>query len=182
MGANHANPLDAVGNGVGGAPGCRPRRLFAPGDHAGYDRDMADMSRHRDFGLFLLRIGIGGMFMTHGVPKLIGGPATWERLGGAMRHLGIDFAPTFWGFMAAFAEAGGGLCLALGVAFRPACALMFATMFVAATKHLVEGDGLGKASHAIEAAIVFLSLLLIGPGSWKLAFVRSGDKSPRKDR
>lgn len=143
---------------------------------------MADMSKHRDFGLFLLRIGIGGMFMTHGVPKLLGGPAMWEKLGGAMRHFGVDFAPTVWGFIAAFAEAGGGLCLALGVAFRPACALMFATMFVAATKHLAEGDGLGKASHAIEVAIVFLSLLLIGPGSWKLALVRGGDKAARKDR
>jgi putative oxidoreductase len=143
---------------------------------------VADSSKHRDLGLFLMRVGMGVMFMTHGVPKLLGGPERWEKLGGAMRHLGVEFAPTFWGFMAGLAEAGGGLCLALGVAFRPACAAMFFTMFVAALKHLMEGDGFGKASHAIEAGVVFFALLLIGPGAWKLALVKSGDKAPRKDR
>lgn len=142
---------------------------------------MADVSKQRDLGIFLLRVGMGAMFVYHGTPKLLGGPATWEKLGAAMRHLGIDVVPTFWGLLAAVAEAGGGLCLALGVLFRPSCALMCATMFVAATKHLAEGDGLGKASHAIEAAIVFLALLFIGPGSWRLALVR-GDKDGRKAR
>ena len=144
---------------------------------------MADTGKHRDLGLFLLRVGVGGMFMTHGVPKLLGGPEMWTKLGSAMGHLGVHVAPTLWGLMAALSEAGGGLCLALGVVFRPAAALMFATMSVAATKHLTEGDGLGTASHAIEAGVVFLSLLLIGPGSWKLALVKGGgEKSTRKDR
>ena len=129
---------------------------------------MSPFDRQRDLGLLLLRVGIGAMFVFHGWPKMSGGPATWESLGHATEALGIAFAPTFWGFMAAFAELGGGLLLATGIAFRPACALLLATMIVASTRHLAQGDGLGKASHAIEAAILFLSLLLIGPGAYRL--------------
>ena len=126
------------------------------------------LDHRRDLGLLLLRVGIGAMFMAHGWPKLIGGPAKWETIGTATQSLGIAFAPVFWGFMAALAEFGGGLLLALGVGFKPACALLFCTMVVASAKHLGQGDGFGKASHAIEAAILFASLLLIGPGVYRL--------------
>lgn len=130
------------------------------------------MSDRRDLGLLLLRVGLGGMFVYHGLPKLLGGPARWEALGRATRALGLDFAPTAFGFMAAVAEAGGGLCLALGVLFRPALALLVCTMLVAASFHLDRGDGFGKASHAIEAAIVFACLILIGPGRYVASFKR----------
>jgi putative oxidoreductase len=125
-----------------------------------------------DLGLLLLRVGLGGMFVYHGLPKLLGGPSRWESLGHATRAFGIDFAPTFFGFMAALAEGGGGACLALGIAFRPALLLMTSTMLVAAAMHLDKGEGLVKASHAIEAAIVFVSLLLIGPGRYVARFKR----------
>jgi putative oxidoreductase len=72
--------------------------------------------------------------------------------------------------MAAVAEAGGGLCLALGILFRPALALLLSTMVVAVAFHLDRGDGFGKASHAIEAAILFGSLLWIGPGRHRVPF------------
>lgn len=127
------------------------------------------LSRYRDYGLLILRVGLGIMFLYHGVPKLLGGPGVWEKLGGAMGNLGISFAPTLWGLMAALAEAGGGLALAAGFLFRPACALLTFTMFVAALKHLsTPGEGLFAASHAIEVGIVFLSLILIGPGRFSL--------------
>lgn len=129
---------------------------------------MSPFDRQRDLGLLLLRVGIGAMFMAHGWPKMIGGPAKWESIGSATQVFGLAFAPLFWGFMAALAELGGGLLLALGIAFRPACALLLCTMVVASAKHLSQGDGFGKASHAIEAAILFLSLLLIGPGAYRL--------------
>jgi len=49
-----------------------------------------------------------------------------------------------------------------------ACFLMLGAMAVAASMHLGQGDGLSVASHAIEAGIVFLSLLVIGPGKYAL--------------
>jgi putative oxidoreductase len=128
----------------------------------------AAMSERRDLGLLILRVGIGGMFVFHGLPKLLGGPARWSALGGAMKAFGIDFGATFWGLMAAIAETGGGLCLALGVAFRPALVLLTTTMVVATAHHLHKGDGFARASHAIEAAILFISLLFIGAGKYRL--------------
>lgn len=131
--------------------------------------------RYRDWGLLLLRVGIGVMFMGHGWPKLAGGADKWAKLGTAMAHLGIDFAPTLWGFMAAVSEFFGGLLLALGLVFRPAATLLLVTMLVATTTHLSKGDGVMGASHAIEAAIMFLALLLIGPGKYALD-ERAGSK------
>lgn len=117
-------------------------------------------------GLLILRIGIGVMFMLHGYGKVFDGPERWERLGESMGHLGITFAPVFWGFMAAISEFFGGALMILGLLFRPAMALMFMTMVVATADHLGEGDSVLKASHAIEDGIVFLSLLIIGPGKY----------------
>ncbi len=125
--------------------------------------------KFRELGLLLLRLGIGGMFMAHGWPKLAGGERAWTKLGKSMVHVGIDFAPTFWGFMAAIAEFFGGLAFALGIGFVPACVLLLSTMVVAGTMHLRKNDGFAGASHAIEAGILFASMLLIGPGKHTLA-------------
>lgn len=120
-----------------------------------------------DEGLLLLRVGMGFMFISHGLPKLLGGPDRWEALGQTMAHFGLNFAPTLWGLAAAISETVGGLLFALGLLFRPATALLLTTMVVASARHLQSGDGFAKASHAIEAAIVFASLLLIGPGAYR---------------
>jgi putative oxidoreductase len=126
--------------------------------------------RQFDTGLLILRIGMGIMFISHGAPKLLGGPERWAKVGGAMGNLGVTFTPQFWGFMAGLSEFGGGVMLILGVLFRPAMAFMLFTMTVAAISHLAKGQGLGGASHAIEDGIVFLSLIFIGPGKYSLAY------------
>lgn len=126
------------------------------------------MEKYKDFGLLILRIGLGAMFMNHGYGKLTGGPEMWEKLGSAMTYLGIGFAPQAFGLAAALAEFGGGMMLIVGLLFRPACAALFFTMLVASVMHLSKGDGLNTASHAIELGIVFFSLILIGPGKYAL--------------
>ena len=134
-----------------------------------------------DAGLLLVRIGLGISFVfLHGAPKLLGGPETWIKLGGAMGALGITAAPAFWGFMAAFAEGIGGLLVALGLAFRPALVLLVVTMLVAALAHVVQfGDGLVGASQAPELAVVFAGLLLTGPGRYALD-ARLGLEAPAR--
>lgn len=124
--------------------------------------------RYKDFGFLLLRIGIGTMFILHGWPKLAGGPERWETLGQTMELVGITFAPAFWGFMAGFAEALGGLLLLLGFLWRPACLLLLFTMIIAATRHIAAGDPFTDYSHPLEAAILFFSLFFIGPGRYSL--------------
>ena len=126
------------------------------------------LNKHRHIGLLILRIGLGLMFVFHGAPKLFGGAEKWGQIGMAMSSLGIGFMPAFWGFMAAISEFFGGICLILGIVFRPACILLTITMLVAAMSHLGRGEGLSGASHAIEAGIVFLSLILIGAGKYSL--------------
>ncbi len=126
------------------------------------------LDRYRDKGLLILRIGIGIMFMCHGFPKLMGGPEKWVKLGGALSEVGVTIAPTFFGFMAAMSEFGGGLLLALGLLTRPACFFLLMTMIVATLMHMGKGDSFVKYSHALEAAILFFSLLFIGPGKLSL--------------
>lgn len=108
------------------------------------------------------------MFILHGYPKIMGGAQVWNGLGQAMAVLGITFSPGFWGFMAAFSELVGGIALVLGLFIRPFCALLTITMVVAAGMHLAKGDGIMGASHAIELAIVFVSLIFLGPGKYSL--------------
>lgn len=124
--------------------------------------------RTHDAGLLLLRIGIGVMFTIHGYPKLTGGVEAWTQTGGSMQLLGIKFAPAFWGFMAAAAEAIGGQLLAIGLFFRITCLLLLVTMLMATFVHLHSGDGFDQYSHALESAILFLSLAFIGPGKYSL--------------
>ncbi len=121
---------------------------------------------NKDTGLLILRIGLGSMFLYYGGPKLFGGPKVWEGLGMAMSSVGVNFLPVFWGFMASLSMALGGLFVILGILFRPSCAMIMVTMCVAAAMHLSKGQGFLIASHAIDDAIVFLSLLFIGPGKY----------------
>ena len=135
---------------------------------------------YRDFGLLLLRTGIGVMFILHGLPKLMGGPEVWAQVGKAMELVGITQAPVFWGFMAGFAEVVGGFLLAMGFLFRSACILLLITMIIATTRHMMGGDGFGGYSHATEAAILFFSLLFIGPGKYSLDRKVFMKKQPRR--
>ncbi len=126
------------------------------------------LNKYKDYGLLILRIGIGAMFIFHGAPKMFGGPVRWEGIGASMASVGIKFAPVFWGFMASFSEFIGGICIILGLFFRPMCILLTITMIIAAWGPISRGEGLGRASHAIEDGIVFLSLIFIGPGKYSL--------------
>lgn len=122
------------------------------------------LGKYRDVGLLVLRIGLGAMFILHGYPKMMGGPEQWAELGQAVSNVGIHGGYPVWGFLAAFAEFGGGILLILGLFTRVAALLLLGTMIVAAATHLARGDGVTGASHAIEAASVFFGLLFLGPG------------------
>lgn len=124
------------------------------------------LGKYSNFALLVMRVGVGIMMVLHGYPKLLDGPERWRRLGGAMENFGVTYAPEFWGFMAAFAEAIGGLLIVLGYMTRPAALLLFITMAVAATKHIMGDDPFSKSYHAIELAFVFFGLFILGPGKY----------------
>ena len=119
-------------------------------------------------GWFILRLGYGIMFILHGAPKVFGGPEKWEQLGGTMDMLGISFGHMVWGLLAGLAEFGGGICLVLGLFTRPAAVLLLVTMLIAATRHIMNDDPFSRISHPVEAAVVFLAILLAGAGRLSL--------------
>ena len=129
---------------------------------------LSNLGKYKNTGLLIIRVGLGIMFMFHGYPKLLGGPDNWTAVGDAMKHTGVTFFPAGWGFLAAVTETFGGFLVVLGLAFRPATLLLAITMIVASIMHLKTGDGLSGASHAVEAAIVFIGLTIIGPGRYSV--------------
>jgi putative oxidoreductase len=129
------------------------------------------LGNYKNFGLLIIRVGLGIMFIYHGYPKLIGGPEMWQRLGSATNSVGVHFLPTAWGLLSALTEAVGGFLLIIGLAFRPVCLLLFINLAVAAAFSLHQGGengGLGGAAHAIEDAIMFAGLLFVGPGRYSV--------------
>ena len=121
--------------------------------------------RYKDAGLLVLRIGLGLSMMVHGAPKLFGGPAGWEQLGG---YAGFPLFPTFFGFFGGIFEFGGGLLFAAGLLFRPACVALLVTMLTALVTHLRGGDGFSDYAHALELSVVFAGLLFVGPGRYSV--------------
>ena len=126
------------------------------------------LSSFSDFGLLVMRTGLGLMMIVHGWPKLAAGAEKWEKLGGAMTHIGVDVAPQFWGFMASMTEVFGGLFLILGFLTRLSSAMLTFVMLIAALMHFGEGHGLGSAGHAIELGVVFLGLMFVGAGKYAM--------------
>jgi len=127
------------------------------------------LGKYRDAGLLILRIGLGAAFIIHGLPKLTGGPKLWPSLGKSMGLIGIDFLPTFWGFMAAFSEGIGGVLLVLGAFYRPVCLLLtftmcMATLVLASPKN----RDFKEYSNPLKLAVVFFGLAFVGPGRFSI--------------
>lgn len=116
-----------------------------------------------DAGLLVLRLFAGlAMAFAHGLSK-VQDPS--QVISGA-GHLGFP-APTFFGWMAALSEFGGGILLALGLATRPAAFLVASTMFTAA--FLAHGnDPFAKKEMALLYLAISACFLLTGAGRFSL--------------
>jgi putative oxidoreductase len=124
------------------------------------------LGKHRDLGLLILRLGVGAIYIMHGLPKLVGGPKLWTSIGHSMGHLGIHWIPVFWGFMAAVTEGIGGVLLILGALYRPTCLLLAFVMTVATLTVFHEGfKGYG---YPLTMVFVFVGLACVGPGRFSV--------------
>ena len=130
---------------------------------------LTSLSKYQNFGLLLTRIIIGGSYIyVHGFKKVIGGPEKWGDIGTAIKSIGINFYPVFWGFMASISEFLGGLLLVVGLFFRPAAVFIFLTMAVATVNSISNGDLVGRIVYPLEMAALMFMLIFIGPGKFSL--------------
>ena len=121
----------------------------------------------RDGGIALLRVGIGGIFVAHGLQKLavfgISG------LAGFMGQIGVPF-PTLSAVAVTAAELGGGLALVAGLFTRWAALPIAFSMAVAAlTVHLKAGfflpDGV---EYVLALFLASIALSLTGSGAFSV--------------
>ncbi|MEZ5979981.1 MAG: DoxX family protein [Planctomycetota bacterium] len=121
-----------------------------------------------DAALLLLRLVTGVAMAIHGYPKMFGFGENVEFNG--MKWMGADsWAPGWLQFMAALAEFGGGIAIALGLLTRLSAFGMACTMGVAVYTHAwIKSDPfVANEGGSYEKAAVYLaiSLLLLAMGA-----------------
>jgi len=123
-------------------------------------------------GLLILRLVIGLILVAHGGQKLFGwwgGPGMngWTQM---IQKLRIRPAQP-WAWVAALAEFGGGILLALGFLSPLGSLAIAGSMLVAiVTVHLSRGFWVGKGGYEFNLAILsaVAALALTGPGTYSL--------------
>ncbi len=133
---------------------------------------MDNQSKKKHWGLLALRLAVGIVFIYHGWMKLNG----MEGTVGMMQGIGLPL-PTFWAWVVAVVEFGGGIALILGLFNRVVTALLGITMIVAlVTVHTKMPYG-----GATELPIVLLGALVAlyttGAGAWALMGRGSADSA-----
>ena len=126
------------------------------------------LHRLQDLAPLALRLGLGIVFVVHGVSKLNGGPATG--FGSLLTGLGVP-APSLFAWLVTIAELVGGIMLLVGLLTRVVTLPLIATLVGAIV--LVKLDvgiiaGMGSAMPGAEVDIALLAglvaLLVVGPG------------------
>jgi putative oxidoreductase len=124
------------------------------------------------YASLILRLGLGTMFLAHGLQKAFGlfdGPGID---GFATMLSGLGFSPpVFWAYAAAYAELLGGLFLILGILTRISSALLLVLIVVAAaTVHARNGFFMmaGGFEYNFIIACACVALILLGPGELSL--------------
>src|SRR3979411_1013804 len=132
---------------------------------------MAFLAKYADFGLLLLRVSIGVLFILYTAPALMGGPSAWAHFGAGARNWGIHSHFQGWGFLGALLGCIGGgvrifgffLCLF----FRPGILVLL----VLAIGHAIgvkQGSGFRTALPSIEMCFVLAGILFVGPGKYSV--------------
>jgi len=125
-----------------------------------------------DLAILVLRLGLGTMFMAHGLQQAFGlfkGPG----IGGFSEMLsGLGFKPAvFWAYLAAYTELIGGLFVISGLFTRGAAVMLLIFIVVAGVRvHLGKGFFLSKGGfeYTYIIACMCLALILLGAGKFSL--------------
>ncbi len=129
---------------------------------------MQFLAKYRETGLFLMRLGLGVLFIILTGPVLLSGMKGWANFGSAIRNLGVSTNFAFWGFLGALMGCVGGALMVFGLFFRPGVLLALIITIV----HLLGAlDGVGTLRAnlaAVELAVMLIGILFVGPGKYSV--------------
>lgn len=115
--------------------------------------------------LAFIRVFIGFAFIYHGYGKFFN-PIKWEWLGSQVPIIGeYGFIKSPLGFMAAFSEFIGGICLCLGLMSRVFYTLLSFTMLTASYYHFIKAEYL---TLSLVYLIIIIALNYSGPDKYTL--------------
>lgn len=119
---------------------------------------------NKDFGLLIMRVVVGAVFVVHGYQKLQG----MEGVIGFFGKLG--FAPLL-AYVVAWVEFLGGISFIIGYGMKISSALLAITMIVAMVKvHGPNGFSVGKGGYEFVLTLfaVATGFLYTGPGKYSI--------------
>jgi putative oxidoreductase len=111
-----------------------------------------------NLALFILRVGAGLLMIHHGYDKLVNFE---QKAPNFMHFLGMGSAFSLG--LAVFAEFFCSIFVMLGLFTRFACVFLLISTFVAVS-NAHKYDIFGKGEHASLFFIIFLAIMIIGPG------------------
>ena len=125
-----------------------------------------------DWGILVLRLALGIMFIAHGLQMAFGlfGGSGIKAFSGMLSGLG--FVPAmFWAYIGAYTVLIGGLLIIVGVQTRLAAILLLIFILTAGIRvHLGKGFFLsnGGFEYTFIIAAICLALILLGPGKFNI--------------
>src|SRR5947209_20531755 len=128
---------------------------------------MTFLAKYADFGLLLLRVSVGVLFILYTAPALMGGPSAWAHFGAGARNLGIHSHLQLFGFLAALLACIGTVLVIFGLFFR----LAVLVLLVLAIGHAIDvkhGTDFRNALPFIELCFVLVGMLFVGPVKYSI--------------
>jgi putative oxidoreductase len=128
-----------------------------------------------DMALLIARIGIAGLMLTHGIPKLLmllsGAPVQFPPVMGMSSEFSLG--------LTVFAEVVCSLLLFAGLATRLAAIPLAITMLVALVFMHASGP-FAKQEPALQYLLVYILLLFAGSGKFSIDYLLQGKRSTAK--
>ncbi len=125
---------------------------------------------HPALGLFLMRLGLGSVFVVHGWMKL-------TNLAGTVGFFSTLGIPAWLTYLVVFIEFFGGIAVILGLGTRAAGYLLSAVMLGAIATVKFKAGFVGGYEFDVVLLALALGLALTGAGGWSLdARVKSEEK------
>jgi putative oxidoreductase len=128
---------------------------------------LAFLAKYREFGLLLIRVSIGLLFILFTAPALMHGPAAWAHFGAGARTFGFHSHYQLWGFVGAVAGCAGGVLIIFGLFFRVGVLLVL-VLAIAHAIGVTKAVGFRNALPSIEMCFVLAGILFVGPGKYSV--------------